>query len=150
MKKKEIACSGFTLVEMLIVVALLGIISAIAIPQYLGYVENSKRQAALASLEQFPALLEGYRADHGTMCPGCGAPGTYNYNTAQIKANYPDFRQEIRAGEAAPYNYTLSITVSASFVSNATFTAQRNAAGAAQGYPNAMPDGSPIQGTYSD
>ncbi len=150
MKRKKSIDHGFTLVEMLIVVALLGIISAIAIPQYLGYVENSKRQAALASLEQFPALLEGYRADHGVMCPGCNAMGIYNFTTSQIKATYPDFRQAIKAGKAAPYNYTLSINVTASLACKATFTAQRNAAGAAQGYPKKMPDGSPIQGTYSD
>ncbi len=151
MKEKKSTSPGFTLVEMLIVVALLGIISAIAIPQYLGYVENSKRQAALASLEQFPALLEGYRADHGYMCPDCSTPGkTYTYNTAQIKKHYPDFRDKIKAGEAAPYSYTLQIQVKGDYSCAATFTAALNAAGLKQGYPPKMPDGNPIQGKYSD
>ncbi len=150
MKEKKSANSGFSLVEMIIVIALLGIISAIAVPQYLGYIENSKRQAAQVGLEQFPALLEGYRADHGTMCPDCGTAGTHTYNMAQIKTLYPDFRDQIKAGEAAPYSYSLSIVVNSSLACTATFKASLTTEGQKQGYPATMPDGSAIQGTYSE
>ena len=34
--------AGFTLLELMIVVAIVGIISAIGIPQYLGYTDSSK------------------------------------------------------------------------------------------------------------
>jgi prepilin-type N-terminal cleavage/methylation domain-containing protein len=39
---------GFTLVEALVVSVIIGILSAVAIPMYSGYVKNQRRQAATA------------------------------------------------------------------------------------------------------
>ena len=122
--------TGFTLVEMIIVVAIIGIISAIAIPQYLGYLENSKRQSAISVLEQFPLLLETYRADYGYMCPSCNTAGTYIYtyknkDDANILLAYPDFRPKASStGTApAPYSYYLKVVVAADGTETATFNA---------------------------
>ena len=38
--------AGFTLIEMMIVVAILGILAAIAVPSYQSYVTKSRAQAA--------------------------------------------------------------------------------------------------------
>jgi prepilin-type N-terminal cleavage/methylation domain-containing protein len=61
---------GFTLVELLVVVALLGILSAIAIPAYNGYIDgvkinsaqNSLRLIYLSEVEQFSDNGEYYSA----------------------------------------------------------------------------------------
>ena len=60
MKNNMKTVKGFTLIEVMIVVAILGIISAIAIPSYSEYVRKGKRADAKVELLRISQLQESY------------------------------------------------------------------------------------------
>jgi len=68
---KRTAHAGFTLIELLIVVIILAIISAIAIPQFSAATSDAQQSAADANLAAVRNAIELYRAQHaGNAYPG--------------------------------------------------------------------------------
>jgi type IV pilus assembly protein PilE len=64
--KKGAAISGFTLIEMMIVVAIIGILSAIALPSYRQYVLRGDRASARAAMMDAQQYMERYYAVNNT------------------------------------------------------------------------------------
>lgn len=59
-KMQRIASFGFTLIEMMIVVAIVAILAAIAMPSYWQYVAKTNRSAAEGCLSQYATYMERY------------------------------------------------------------------------------------------
>jgi type IV pilus assembly protein PilE len=60
------AISGFSVVELMIVVAILAIISLIAIPAYQGYIREAQLSTARANVDSLRLFLEDWRLDNNT------------------------------------------------------------------------------------
>ncbi len=51
---------GFTLLELMIVVAIIAILAALAVPTYTGYITRTRRAAATACLSEYANYMERY------------------------------------------------------------------------------------------
>jgi general secretion pathway protein G len=65
-KKTRVISSGFTLLELLVVVAIIGLLAGFVAPRYFGQVGKSEVNVAKAQLDALEKALDQYRLDTGS------------------------------------------------------------------------------------
>src|SRR6186713_212308 len=65
MRRAVKRCSGFTLLELLVVIVIIGLLAAYVGPRYFAQLGKSERGAAKAQIEGLGRALDAYRLDTG-------------------------------------------------------------------------------------
>jgi len=90
--------SGFTLIELMIVVAIVGILASIAMPAYTDYIQRGKAAEATSTLADLRVKMEQYFQDNrtyvgadllvpGPCTPPAGSVKYFTYTCANVTAN---------------------------------------------------------------
>lgn len=110
---------GFTLIEIMVVVAIVAILAAVAIPSYTAYVQRGRIVDALRSLGSMQPALEQYFLDNRTYVGACGvgagtaplpqATAYFNFRCPTLSATNYEVRVD-GLGSMAGFSYSLVLT----------------------------------------
>jgi type IV pilus assembly protein PilE len=99
---------GFTLMELMIVVAIVGILSAFAYPRYIQYVDDANRNDAQAALISLAAHLERRFTENNSYCDS-GSTAVKDCGAAAGDSGQPTFFPTSVPLDGGPAIYTLEI-----------------------------------------
>ena len=96
--------TGFTLVELLIVVIIVGILAAVAIPMYSGSTERARATECVAALGTVRCALRNYYAEHLTYVNANFTDGDSVTNGGILNVNSIDLNARYFSAECYTFN----------------------------------------------
>lgn len=108
---------GITLIELMIALAIVGIIGAIAYPSYIAFVNQSRRADAMAALQSFAGAMERHFTITSSYC-GAGPSSASNCSGTQTGSPDPSVFPSEAPLDGADKFYDLTIAS----VSQTSFT----------------------------
>jgi len=111
MLTKRNSQKGFTLIELMIVVVIIGILAALAIPRFMRATTKSKQSEAKQILKQIYVMQQAYRQEKDTYLTGTSPAGSATPNAFALIG--------VEIGSTARYSYTFTVSNATAFTCTA-------------------------------
>lgn len=121
MKKELTRAAGFTLIELMVVVAIIAVLTAIALPAYTKYVTKAHRVAAEGCLSESSNYMERYYTTNLSYKSGTGGANTLPpFDCAATQQTGSYYKYDFPAGSLSVSSYEVEAVPIGSQLTNDT------------------------------
>ena len=114
--------AGFTLIEVLIVVSIVAILAAIAIPAYQDSITKGRRTDAASALQGLAQAMERFYTERGTYVGAAGTGGVPSIFPSKSPIDGSATYYTLTISAAAANSYTLTATATGAQAGNGNLT----------------------------